>query len=226
MCNGHGIEVNRNFVVSVKHEGKPLQGVTVKVTDGTAALRFSGETDSMGSLLITTLPPGDYWLDASFLGINAAYYCFHVSEHSSLRAKHRMKYEWGDFAEDTRRIAGSLVDSQPGTGENSIWNVIHRVKVPITDARLTLQNPFTRKTLSATSDENGAFAIDGVPAGTYVLHIEGGTGGRQYEPTDLLIRLSPSASSDTLELTRREPGGGSCGTTYLELLNRPPAANP
>ena len=65
--------------------------------------------------------PGDYWLDASFLGVNAAYFCFHVSERPSRKAKRRMRYDWGDLAPATRQLAGKLVDSQPGTGESPIW---------------------------------------------------------------------------------------------------------
>lgn len=225
-CLDHGIEMNRDFVVVVRHEGKPLKGVTVKVTDASAALRFSAETTSTGAASISGLPPGDYWLDVSFLGIGAGYECFHVSERPSRHAKQRVKFEWGDEAPATRRIVGRLVDSQPGTGGNPIWNMIHRVNVPITEARLNLQDPITRRIFPTTSDQNGTFAMDGIPAGIYVLHIEGGSGGRDYEPTDLLIRLSPSASRDELELTRREPGGGSCGGTSLDLVNTPSPANP
>jgi hypothetical protein len=136
-----------------------------------------------------------------------------------------VKLEWGDEAPATRRIAGRLIDSQPGTGENPIWNIIHRVNVPITEARLNLQDPVTRKSFSTTSDQTGTFAMEGIPAGIYVLHIEGGSGGRDYEPTDLLIRLSPRATRDALELTRREAGGGSCGGTSLDLVNTPSPAN-
>jgi hypothetical protein len=219
--------MNRNFVVAVKHEGKPLKGVTVKVTDASATLRFSAETTSTGAASIAGLPPGDYWLDISFLGIGAGYECFHVSERPSRRAKQRVKFEWGDEAPATRRIAGRLIDSRPGTGENPIWNIIHRVNAPITEARVNLQDPITQKIFSTTSDRNGTFAMDGIPAGIYVLHIEGGRGGRDYEPTDLLIRLSRNASRDALELIRREAGSGSCGGTSLDLVNTPsPPANP
>jgi hypothetical protein len=102
---------------------------------------------------------------------------------------------------------------------------VHRVNVPITEARLNLQNPITRHVDSTISNQNGTFAFDEVPAGTYVLHIEGGGSGRNYDATDLLIRLSPTASSDSVDLIRRDAGGGSCGGTSLELLNTSSAAN-
>ena len=218
-CIDHGIELNRDFAVTIKHQGKPLMGVTVKVTDAVGTLRFSGMTTATGSVRFTSLPPGDYWLDADFLGIGAGYQCFHVAERPSRHAKQRLSYEWGDLAPATRRIAGKLIDSQPGTGESPIWNLVHRVNVPITEAKLKLENPITRQIYSAVSNQNGTFAFDGVPAGVYVLHIEGGGSGRDYDATDLLIRLSPTASKDAVDLIRREAGGGSCGGTSLELLN-------
>jgi hypothetical protein len=218
-CLGRGIELQRDFVVLVKHEGKPLQGVTIRVTDTAATVRFSGVTASNGMVRAASLPPGDYWLSADLLGVNAAYHCFHVAERASRRAKRRMIYEWGDFAPATSRIAGTLIDSQPGTGDTPLWNLVHRVNVPVREARLKLQNPLTGAVFSTVSDQNGAFAIDRVPPGVYVLHIEGGKSGRDYDATDLLINLSPRATKDKLVLTRREAGGGSCGGTSLELSN-------
>lgn len=55
--------------------------------------------------------------------------------------KAAVKIRMGDLAPATRRIAGKLIDSQPGTGENRIWNLVHRVNVPVTEARLNLQAP-------------------------------------------------------------------------------------
>jgi hypothetical protein len=131
-----------------------------------------------------------------------------------------LTYKWGDDAPATSRIAGKLVDSQPGKGGTPLWNLIHRVDVPITGAALRLQDPTSRAVYNAMSDRDGGFSFDAVPNGTYVLHIEGGAaGGRAYDPTDSLIRLSSSADRDWLFFKRREAGGGSCGGTELELQN-------
>jgi hypothetical protein len=223
-CSDHGIEVDRNFVIAIKHQGKPLQGVNIKVTAPDSTIKFSGVTALKGLVEVGGLQPGDYWLDASFLGINAAYFCFHVAERPSRKAKRQMRYGWGDLAPATRQIAGRLVDSQPGTGESPIWNLIHRVNIPIAGAELALQNPVTSEIYNALSDQSGSFAFDQIAAGVYVLHIDGGS-GRLYDATDLLIRLSPNANRNGLELVRREPGGGSCGGTSLELISSqsPPA---
>ena len=220
-CLGQGIELQRDFAVLVKHEGKPLQGVSISVTDNAATVRFSGVTASNGKVRVAGLPPGDYWFRADLLGVNAAYHCFHIAERASRRAKQRMTYEWGDLAPAFSRIAGTLIDSQPGTGDTPLWNVVHRVNVPVREARLELRNPLTGAVFSTVSDQNGAFAVNGVPAATYVLHIEGGKSGRDYDATDLLINLSPRATKDMIVLTRREAAGGSCGGTSLELFNSP-----
>lgn len=220
-CINHGIELNQTFEVVFTHEGRTLQGVTVKVTDAAAKLRFSSVTPAKGLPLVVTLPAGDYWLDANFLGIGAAYECFHVATRSSRHAKRRMSYEWGTFASATRHIAGKLIDSQNATGGSPIWNATHRVDVPITAARLTLENAVTRQVYSTVSDQTGEFAFNEALAGTYALHIEGGSSGRDYDASDLLIQLSPSANRDAIDLIRRDGGGGSCGGTNLELSDTP-----
>ncbi len=218
-CLDRGVEMRRDFAVKVTHDGRPLPGVTVQVTsDGSE--RFSGLTLTDGTVRVTGLPPGDYWLNAEFLGIGAGYQCFHVSDRPSGKSKRKLTYDWGDEPPATRRIAGRLIDDQPGKGGTPLWNLVHRVNVPIRGAALKLQNPLTGATYNMDSDSDGAFAFDGIPEGTYVLHIAGGgTESREYDPTDLLIELSPSASRNTLLLTRREAGGGSCGGTSLDLQN-------
>jgi len=73
-CIGHGVETDRNFVVAIKHQGKPLQGVSIRVTAPDSTIKFSGVTTSKGLLDVEGLVPGDYWLDASFLGVNGVNY--------------------------------------------------------------------------------------------------------------------------------------------------------
>ena len=66
-CIDHGVETDRNFVVTIRHQGKPLQGVSIKVTAPDSTVRFSGVTTSKGLVEVGGLGPGDYSLDASFL---------------------------------------------------------------------------------------------------------------------------------------------------------------
>ena len=219
-CIDNGIEVRSDFAVTVQHDRKPLKGVLIRITSNGAdgeVVRLSGMTESNGSLRVLKLPPGNYWMTATMSNIAAAYHCFHVKEHRSLRAKQRLRYEWGDDAPATQRVAGRIVDSQPGTGGNVIWNMVHRVEVPISGALLRLQNPISGEILTNVSGQDGAFMYDGVPDGTYVLHIEGGSSGRDYDPTDLLLKVSKTATGDRLELKRHEGGAGSCGGNELGL---------
>jgi hypothetical protein len=161
------------------------------------------------------VPPGEYWLDTDYLGISAGSQCFHIAASPSFKAKKRIAYEWGALAPGFRRAAGRLTDSEPGTGEAPIWNLIHRVEVPIRAARLTLRSPLSTEVFETTTDENGSFSFVGVPNGTYVLHAEGGKSDREYEATDILIAVGATAKRDNLLLVREDAGGGSCGGTGL-----------
>jgi hypothetical protein len=118
----------------------------------------------------------------------------------------------------TKRLAGKLIDSQPSKEGNPIWNLVHRVEVPVVGASLILQDPVTDRTYSTGSGSDGSFIFGGVPNGTYVLHIEGGTAGDQpYDATDELIALNPAARFNSLLFTRTSPGGGGCGGTSLVM---------
>jgi hypothetical protein len=209
--------MRRDFVITIKHDGRPLKGVNVQITStvgGVTKSRFSGVTDLDGTVR-ASLPAGDYWLNANLFGITAAYECFHIAQQRSGHAKGRKTYEWGNSAPATRRIAGRLVDSEPGKGGTPLWNMAHRVEVRIRGASLKLQNPVNGDTFQTISDPDGAFAFDQIPKGTYVLHVEGGSTGRSYDASDFLIRLSPSAAGDSLTLTRTEPD--DCGGVRLDL---------
>lgn len=174
-CLDRGIEIRSDFAVKIRHADKPLPGATVEITgpQGTSsAKKFTVTTDKDGIARITNLAPGDYWLNAEYLDIGAAYHCFHVKERPSRKAKGNLVYDWGDLALGTRRIAGKLLDSQPGKGGTPIWSLLHHVDVPIAAAKLTLQNATTRAVYRTTSDASGEFAFDRIPNGTYVLHID------------------------------------------------------
>ena len=221
-CQDRGIETRNDFAVRIRHADKPLPGTTVEVTgpQGTSgAKKFTVTTDKDGVARITNLAPGDYWLNAEYLDISADYHCFHVNDRPSRKAKRNLAYDWGDEAPGTRRIAGKLLDSQPGKAGTPIWNLLHRVDVPIVAAKLTLQNAATRAVYRTTSDANGAFAFDGIPNGTYLLHIDAGKvePDHDYDASDHLISLGPTAKRDSLLLKRQEGSGGSCGGTSLEL---------
>jgi len=221
-CAGDGKEMRPNFKVRAFHDGKPLSGVSVRIArtgEGGSEKFFLGTTDPSGSVRITNLPPGNYWIYTDLLGIGAGTECFHVAAHSTSKALKSLKYEWGDLAPATTNIKGSLVDSQPGPVGTPIERLLHRVAVPIPNAKLTLHDALKGSAIPTVTDDNGTFSYPGIPKGTYVLHIDSGTapGGREYDSSDILIVLTDKAKMDSLRLVRREASGGSCGGTSLEL---------
>lgn len=160
--------------------------------------------------MIAKLPPGKYWLAASYLDISAAGHCFHVSPRPGVRAGRVMKYEWGEFPQVVRRAAGSIHDVRPGTGGNPVWNLVHPVMIPIARASVRLQGVHSNEVRDASSDERGEFAFEGVPGGTWVLRVEGGSAG-PYEATSVVLDVRERASRSRLLLRRSDVQAGSCG---------------
>ena len=212
-----------SFTVRVWHGGRPLRGVSVEIhgfggaKDGDTV--FSGTTASDGTVHVGDLAPGTYWLTAQLLEITAASECFHVASRPSRKARRQLAYQWGDEAPGVREVAGRLIDNQPGHGGAPLWNLLHRVDVPISGAALKLQDPLTKAMWNAVSDQHGRFSFANVPEGLYVLHVDAGTepNNRQYEQTNVLIELSETAKWQSIVLARKEDSGTSCGDTSLEL---------
>jgi hypothetical protein len=220
-CLNDGDEMRPSFTITVTHDDRPLAGVSFHIV-GKGAEQFSGITDDRGTIHVQELAPGLYWLSGDLLGTGVVHTCFHVSAKPSKTAKSKLPYAWGDEAPATSRIAGILVDSQPGKGGTPIWNLVHRMDVPVASAELRLQDPITHAVYTTRSDQQGKFSFEALPSGTYVLHIEGGSAGeRAYDATDETIKLASSANFDWLLFKTSEAAGGSCGGTELELQKQP-----
>jgi len=221
-CINNGVEMRPDFVVKVTHDGKPLARVSVVVRNGSGHGSFSGITVSDGTVHVTGLAAGEYWLETEFFGIDADVQCFHIANRTSRKAKRKVEYEWGDFVPATRQMAGRLIDIVPASpGGTPIWNLLHSVNVPIDGAKLRVQDPFSGAIYSTVSDVDGHFSFSQIPDGLYVFHVPAGTipSGRQYESTDVLIRLSDRARWGTFEVVWRLPENGSCGGASLEFQN-------
>jgi hypothetical protein len=215
-CSPSETELRSNFAVRISHDDRPLAGVTVKLTrsDGMRVVELlSQETDTSGTVHISKLPPGDYWLHAELLGISAGTRCFHVAATRSRKATKQISFEWGDEAPAAREAAGNLIHTQAGHGDSPIWNITHPIHVPISKARLSLRAPQSDALYSTTSDNDGHFTFGEIPDGLYVLRVEGGAaaGGRGIEPVNLLFRLSHSGAQRNLFVDEADPIGGSCG---------------
>ena len=220
-CLSRGDEMRPTFAVKITHHNEPLEGVLVDAVNVHDERLFSDVTGRDGTVYVTKLPAGEYWLKAEYFGVSAAYQCFHIENHSSRKAKQHLTFQWGDDAPATRQVAGRLIDSQLGKGGTPLWNMTHRVDKPVRSASLMLKPALTGVVYTATSDDKGNFGFPNVPKGTYVLHIDAGTLGsdRRYDRTDFVIDVNAKARNNSVLLTNREPGGGSCGGISLTLLS-------
>jgi hypothetical protein len=213
-CVGDGEELLPTFTIKVKLDDKPLAGATFHIkTKGVE--QFSGVTDNAGGLLVSHLPPGFYWIQGDMLSTGITYGCFHVSDKASRKAKARLTYTWADEALRTSKMAGQLVASLPARSGTPIWNLTHRVDQPIAGAAITVHDAVSRAVYKTVSDQDGRFLIEGLPNGTYVVHIEGGSAADfTYDPEDDVIRLDISAKRNEL-LFKGGPSG--CGGNQLSL---------
>lgn len=213
-CLNNGDEVRPAFAISVTHDERPLAGVSFHVV-AKGNEQFSGVTDETGSIHIPKLGPGLYWLKGEILGTDVVETCFHVSAKPSIKAKATLAYTWGDEAPATTKIVGRLVVSQPATSGTPIWNLTHRIDKPLATATLTLHDPISHAAYTTTSDKDGDLSFEGLPNGTYVLHIEGGSaGGFTYEPSNEIIEIANTAKRSEL-LFKGGPSG--CGGNELAL---------
>jgi hypothetical protein len=211
VCPHHGFEVANKFTVAIRHAGRPLKSALVEVILDEGG-NISKTTEATGVVLFENLPPGNYHISVSFLGIDAVYECFHVAKWKTARtAKRRLTYSWGDDAPKTRKIAGKLtsryyIDEPREQHPNTSVTGIH----------LTLIDPIMGTRYEATSDPDGFFFPSDIAEGVYVLHSEGDK-SRRYYPADILIRLSRTAARKKLVL-ELGGGGGDCRSA-LELVN-------
>jgi len=204
-CPHHGFAAAKNFTVTIRHAGKPLQGVLVEMIPDGDGLDIAGTTGAAGSVLFENLLPGNYHLSVSKLGITTVYQCFHVAKWATaLTAKRTMSFNWGDDAPETRQISGKLVSRRvliDATGQ-------HPDPAPVAGIHLTLTNALTSMRYETTSNPAGLIAFSSVTEGVYVLHSEADE-GRHYDAGDLLIRINPAAARSDLML-EIHGGGGDC----------------
>ena len=171
---------------------------------------------------ISGLPAGDYWLSAELLGVSAAYTCFHVNSHASRKARKKLKFEWGDMPYATPQIAGRLQISELGKEGTLVWRLQHRLDVPIRNASLILRSPVNEAAYRTASDIDGDFSFGEIPAGIYVVHIEGGTtpSGETFGSDDFVLQLSASSKSGKLVLTPNVGGGSRGGWSITQGLRK------
>jgi len=207
-------EVGRSFTVAIRFENKPLAGATVEIfAHDTAQQRYSATTGRDGTARVSNLRPGKYNLETRHLGIQAGFDQIEVRARQSSQAKARMQYLWGQQPTLVRQIAGTIRDGQPGPGATPFLRLIAKpVFVPLGGAQLEVHHPTSGNVYTDTSNDQGEFAVTVVPEGTYVLQVRGGT-NPNYEPANFLVKVTPAAKAESLQLTR----GEICGSSVLHL---------
>jgi hypothetical protein len=220
-CIDRGPEFFPRFVLKVEHDRQPISGALVTVTAyerEEVRTRFSGQTRVNGTVSVA-VPPGDYWITVKWFGIDAVNRCFHVSQSPTRHARSRIRYELGEYAAVTTRVAGRIVDSWSSSGDAPTENLLRRANTPIIGAKVTLRDPFRGTVIAVQSDSSGAFAFDGVAEGLYILSAEGGRSTREFDRTDQPVRIARQARNGAVLLTRTDPSGGGCGGTVLTVHN-------
>jgi hypothetical protein len=202
------------FTIKVTLDNKPLVGASFHIkAQGTE--QFFGVTDDRGIVRVLRLSPGLYWINGDFLGTGITSGCFHVGDKPTRKAKASLSYSWADLAFETSKMAGRLVASLPAKGGTPIWNLSHHVDQPIAGAAITVHDAVSGAVYKTVSDQEGHFLIEGLPNGTYVVHIEGGNADDfAYNPGDDIIKVDNRAMGTEL-LFKVGPSG--CGGNYLSL---------
>ena len=137
-------------------------------------------------------------------------------------------------------VSVQMALSQPPGNSGSLRGVVlDATEASIASAGITLRNPLTGRTRTASSDSRGAFQFNAIPFGTYQLTISA-PGFRECAqrvsiestvPVELSITLPIAGASSSVEVT--DLSGGALelsptarGTLDRGLLDRLPAQNP
>ncbi len=169
-------EVPPNLAVKVTHLGKPIAGIGVKVVpqaEGADPV-FSAVTGEDGTVQITGVMVGRYYLIASHRGFEAGREWIEVLSHADAKAVQYFDFQWADDAYQTRRIAGLLVGFLPGDTGNKIMDLARPKETVYPGITITLKNAFSDAEYQTLTDSTGSFVVGPVPDGIYVLTIAGG----------------------------------------------------
>ena len=212
--------VHPDFVVVVTHRSKPIAGAEVRVITGAEGVPaiFSTKTDGSGTAQVEGLPPGKYYLVATYRDIEAGREWIEVNA-TTRKAGNRFKFQWADYSEQVKRVSGSLSGRERGNTGNPLQDLIHSRKVPERGVQIELRSAFSDEKYTSVSDSEGRFRFDWLRAGTYILIIGGAKSisGTVADTTTFVIDLIASAKIDFLPLGLKD---GGCGGAEYELQNR------
>jgi len=203
--------VASHLTVVVTHREKPIAGIEVRVVrERSGDPVFSRTTDEKGTVVIDGLTAGRYFLTASYEEFDAAKEWLEVVAVPNSKTKKRFDFQWADWSYQTRRVAGTLTGLVPGTTGHPLMDIIHPIATVYSGVAITLKNAFSDDERHTISDSSGAFLIDDLPDGIYILTIAGGMKSLYGEPnvTRQVIDVIRSATSDSLPLQLKDTGSG------------------
>lgn len=201
--------VQPDFTVVVTHRNNPIAGIEVIVHHkGIAEPVFTGESDESGSVRVTNLAAGEYFVSASHDGIEAPKQWIEIVAVPQAKAKARIDFQWADWSYTTRRIAGTLTGLVPGNTGNPLMDIVHPKQTVFPGVEISLRNAFGIEKYRTFSDSNGRFVFDNLPDAIYVMTIQGGMKSLYGTGADtkLVIDVAAASSRDFLPLSLQDNG--------------------
>lgn len=165
--------------------GKPIQGAKVEVTG--KGFKQQKQTDAKGEVSIENVPPGRY-----------TYKVLAAAEYGEASG------DLNPIVEDGQEELNVNVAPTNGRVEGT---VLDDAGVPVVGATVKLdgnrrsgnKEPWSA---TATTDDNGKYAIDGVPPGTFTAKVDA-TDTRGGDSTEVTVRPNAASTGD-LELNRND----------------------
>jgi hypothetical protein len=214
-------QVPPNLTVKVTHSGKPIAGISVEIVaqaEGGDPV-FTAVTDDNGTVQLTGLMVGRYYLIASHLGFEAGRVWIEVVNRANAKTVQRFDFQWADDAWQTRSVAGSLGGMIPGDTGNKIMDLARPKETVYPGVAVVLKSAFSDAEYHTSSDSTGSFVMGQAPDGIYVLTVAGGmtsVNGVAEETTHVLdLRQTVPRTSLRLLLS---PGVVGCYGVGFKLV--------
>jgi len=213
-------QVSSDLKIIVTHREKPIAGIEVEIVpEKSAEPVFRGVTDERGTVLVKGLMVGRYYLTASHAGFEAGREWIEVVAVPNAKTKKHFDFQWAEGSYQTRRVAGNLTGLVPGNTGNKLMDIVHPKEAVYPGVSITLKNAFSDDEYQTVSDSTGAFLIDGVPGGVYILTIAGGMQSITGigDVTNQVIDVISTITRDSLRLELKDSG---CYRTEFELIEK------
>jgi hypothetical protein len=166
-------------------------------------MSLSKSTAADGTARFTDLNPGKYYIFVRHLDIFASsadgvHGHIEVLPKGTAQAKAKLEYRWGEKPIEVRQIAGTMTTSESGANVIRQFQKALGLSFPVDGAQIELQHATNGSIFKTKSDASGKFVINGVPSGTYRLHL---SGGRYGGSGHWVIRVTSAAANGSLRAT-------------------------